>query len=325
LFKGIDDIEFIILDKSRGFAGYIDVFRRLKGRRFPILLHMHPSMRANIASCLVRADVRIGFDKFRAKDNQILFTNRRIAAKPRQHVMDGLFGFAEALELNERVYRWDIPIPESDRERAAKLTAGPRPLCVISPCSNQRFRNYRNWPAENYAAVAEHLNAEYGAHVVLTGSPTDYERDYGKTIESAVNFQITNLIGKTSLKQLLAIIESADLMICPDSGPGHMATAVGTPVVGLYATTNPGRARPYFSEDLLVNEYPQAIRREFDKSVEDVPWGERVRQPEAMNLIRVETVAERIAAALARSGDSDIERRRNGGGTPDVAPDSGLG
>jgi heptosyltransferase I len=326
LFKGIDDIEFIILDKSKGFSGYVDVYRHLAGRRFPLLLHMHPSMRANIASCLVRADTRIGFDKFRAKDRQWLFTNQTIAPKQRQHVMDGLFGFVETLGLHDRVYRWDIPIADADRSRAAELTAGPRPLCVISPCSNQRFRNYRNWPATNYAAVAEHLYEEYGAHVILTGSPSDYEREYGKTIESSVNCPVTNLIGQTSLKQLLAILESADLLICPDSGPAHMATAVGTPVVGLYATTNPDRARPYFSDEFLVNEYPQAVRKEFKKSVDEVRWGERVRHPDAMKLITVEAVTKNIRKVLAPSATLDTARDScSDSGLPNVAPDSSVG
>lgn len=325
LFKGIDDIEFIILNKSKGSSGYIDVYRNLAGRRFPVLLHMHPSMRANIVSCFVRADVRIGFDKFRAKDRQWLFTNQRIPPEPRQHVMDGLFGFAETLGLRDRIYRWDIPVSESDRKRAAELISGPRPLCVISPCSNQRFRNYRNWPAKNYAEVAVHLHKRYGAHVVLTGSPSDYERKYGEAIESAASCPITNLIGRTSLKQLLAIIESADLLICPDSGPAHMATAVRTPVIGLYATTNPDRARPYFSEEFLVNEYPQAVRQEFDKSVSEVRWGERVRHPDAMNMIEVDAVAQNIRKVLEPSAESGATQTHHGDPRPNVAPDSSLG
>ena len=325
LFNGIDDIEFIILNKSKGSSGYIDVYRNLAGRRFPVLLHMHPSMRANIVSCFVRADVRIGFDKFRAKDRQWLFTNQRIAPEPRQHVMDGLFGFAETLGLRDRIYRWDIPVSESDRKRAAELISGPRPLCVISPCSNQRFRNYRNWPAKNYAEVAVHLHKRYGAHVVLTGSPSDYERKYGEAIESAASCPITNLIGRTSLKQLLAIIESADLLICPDSGPAHMATAVRTPVIGLYATTNPDRARPYFSEEFLVNEYPQAVRQEFNKSVSEVRWGERVRHPDAMNMIEVDAVAQNIRKVLEPSAESGATQTHRGDPRPNVAPDSSMG
>ena len=282
-------------------AGYLGLRRELSGRRFPVLLHMHASMRANMASLMVRADVRLGFDNARARDRQWLFTNRKIPAQPEQHVMDGLFGFTETLGIKERTLRWDFPVSVPDRRLAEELKRDDHPLCVISPCTSQRFRNYRNWPVENYIAVAENLNANYGASVVLTGGPTDNEIAYGKKIQTATTFPVRNLIGKTSLKQLLAILETADLLICPDSGPGHMATAVGTPVIGLYATSNTHRTGPYFSQHLVVDEYPEAVRREFGKPVSALRWGQRVRDPNAMNLIRVDNVLKKIDSVLGSS------------------------
>jgi len=298
LFAGIDEIEFITFDKSRGLRAYSDIRNQLRGRRFPLLLDMHASMRANIASCFVRANQRLGFDRARAKDWQWVFTNQKIPANPRQHVMDGLFSFVEALGITERDMRWDIPIPGADREFVDKLHAGGRPMCVISPCTSQRFRNYRNWSVKNYVAVAEFLSSHYGAQIVLTGGPTDYEKDYGAMILKAASCPVTDLIGRTSLKQLLAIIERANLVICPDSGPAHMATAAGTPVVGLYATSNRYRTGPYYSQHLVVDAYAEAAGREFGSPVGALPWGKRVRDPNAMDLIKVESVLEKVQQAL---------------------------
>ena len=73
-----------------------------------------------------------------------------------------------------------------------------------------------------------------------------------------------------------------------------MATALGTAVIGLYATSNPDRTGPYNSKKLTINRYPDAIRRYLDKNVADVAWGERVRDPEAMNLITVPDVLHNI-------------------------------
>ena len=114
MLKDTNDIEFIILNKAAGMAGYLGLRRELSGRRFPVLLHMHASMRANMASLMVRADVRLGFDNARARDKQWLFTNRKIAAQSEQHVMDGLFGFTEALGIQARTLRWDIPVSIPD-------------------------------------------------------------------------------------------------------------------------------------------------------------------------------------------------------------------
>lgn len=303
LLKGASDIEFITFDKRDPRASRRDIRRQLAGRHFPLLLHMHASMRANLLSRMIRADIRLGFDRARARDWQWLFSNQKIAARPRQHVMDGLFGFAEHLGIHERVLRWDFALGSADREIADGLASGARPICVISPCTSQRFRNYRNWRVENYVAVARHLIAAHGAQIVLTGGPTEIELGYGAEISAGLGSQpagqVVNLIGKTSLKQLFAVLQIADLLICPDSGPAHMATAAGTPVVGLYATSNPLRTGPYLSQDLVVDAYPEATRREFGKPVSELRWGERVRDAAAMELITVDAVITMSEHALA--------------------------
>jgi len=102
LLEGIEDIEFIIFDKSNLLQSLIKLSGELKHRKFDILLHMHASMTANLVSCLVKATRKIGFDKDRARDLQRLFCNETITAKPRQHVMDGLFGFAEHLGVGSK-------------------------------------------------------------------------------------------------------------------------------------------------------------------------------------------------------------------------------
>jgi heptosyltransferase I len=115
LMKDVNDVEFIIFDKSAGWRGYLDVRRRLRDRHFPIILHMHASMRANLLTRFIRADRVIGYDRARARDYQWLFTNEQIPAIPRQHVLDAMFSFVEHLGLHERDLRWNIPVPEHDQ------------------------------------------------------------------------------------------------------------------------------------------------------------------------------------------------------------------
>jgi len=297
--KGIDGVEFIIFEKSGPAAGIGAVRRQLAGRRFPLMFHMHPSMRANLAGRAIDARVRLGFDRARARDFQWLFTNRRIPARSRQHVMDGFFAFAEAVGIGTRTLRWDIPVSDEDARLAADYCAGDGPVCVISPCSSQRSRNYRNWPSEYFVELVHALRERYGARVIVTGGSTDIERQYARTLETAAA-GILNLVGQTSLKQLFALISRADCVICPDSGPAHMATAAGTPVVGLYATSNRHRTGPYLSQHLVVDRYPEAVRRAFGKPVSELRWGRRVRDPAAMALIRPADVLEKVDEALCR-------------------------
>ncbi len=286
LVGDIPGVDFIIFDKSRRWRAYRDLRRALKGKHFDVLLHMQMSLRASFASLLVRAKVRLGFDRERAKDGQWLFTNHKIAAQQRQHVIDSFFGFSEALGITERQLKWDIPIPYSAHQYAEEqLPQGE--FIVISPCSSM---SYRNWTSRGYAEVAEHAIRQHGLKVVLCGGPSRLEWQYGAEIMARLDMNkcshaVTNLIGRSDLKQLLAILERARAVISPDSGPAHMATAVATPVVGLYACTNPDRARPYLSGDYVVNHYPEAVAAKYGKSVEELPWGTRVRDEGTMERI----------------------------------------
>ena len=287
LVYDIPGIEFAVFDKAKGIGAYRDVKRQLKGRRFDILLHMQMSLRASALSLLIAAPIKLGFDKQRAKDMQWLFTNRQIAHQPRQHVIDSFFGFSEALGIEQHLYQWEIPIPEDARAFAQHNIAADQPALVISPCSSMA---YRNWHVAGYAAVADYAAEKYQMQVILTGGPSGIEKQYGEQISQAVKHPLNNLIGKTSLKQLLAILAEARVVIAPDAGPAHMATAVNTPVIGLYATTNPDRARPYSFPQYVVNHYPQAVQDKYAKSVAELPWGVRVRDKGTMERITSQDV-----------------------------------
>src|SRR5690606_10599001 len=106
LLRGLEGVEFIVLDKAMGWRGYAAVRRALAGRRFDVLLHMHASARANLASLRRRATLRIALDRARARCHQWLFTNRKLPARPQRHVMNGLFEFAELLGVPRGEPRW---------------------------------------------------------------------------------------------------------------------------------------------------------------------------------------------------------------------------
>ena len=296
LVGDITGIEFIIFDKSKRWRAFREIRQQLKGRRFDVLLHMQMSLRASMISTLVNTDIRLGFDRQRAKDMQWLFTNQQIAHREREHVIDSFFGFTEALGIDKRVLQWDIPIPAEARQFAARHIDENRPTLVVSPCSSMA---YRNWTVEGYARVADYAVEKYGMQVVLTGGPSEIERRYGEGITRLMHRSSVNLIGQTDLKQLLAILEQAQVVIAPDSGPAHLATAVHTPVIGLYACTNPDRARPYLSADYVVDRYSEAVEGKYGKTPEELPWGTRVKEPGTMERITVEDVADKLDRLMA--------------------------
>ncbi len=270
---------------------------RLKTRRFDLVLQMQASLRASRVAMLTGCRRRVGFDRERARDFQWLFTTERIAHRPGQHVMEALFGFSEHLGIQHGAPpQWDFPLSASDMEAAARLAPGG-PFCVLSPLSSQRRGAFRNWPAERYSAVAAHVIEQLGGKVLLTGSGSVLEQEYASVICGRGG--VLDLNGRTTLKQFAALIGMARLVICPDSGPAHIAAAMGTRVVGLYASSNPQRTGPWGNERFVVNRYPEAVKRLLGKEVEALRFGRRLRQPGAMNEISVADVIEAVERAWA--------------------------
>ena len=105
-----------------------------------------------------------------------------------------------------------------------------------------------------------------------------------------------NLIGKDTVKKLVAMLARADVLITPDSGPMHLATAVGTPVIGLHAASNPARSGPYFSRQWCVDRYDDAARKFLGKPAADLKWGTKIEFEGVMALVSVEDVIERLDA-----------------------------
>ena len=295
LMRLIEGVEFIIVDKRAGLGAVAAVRRELAGRSFDALLHMQLALRASLVALQVRATIKLGFDRARARDLQWLFTNARIAARSREHVLDSFFGFPAALGIKERLLRWDIPLPPAAQEYAHTLLPDAQPTLLISPCSTHVRRN---WRPERYAAVAEHAVRRHGMRVILSGGPSVLEQATGESIVRAARVPIVNRIGRDTLPGLLAVLARATVLLSPDSGPVHMATMVGTPVVGLYAATNPARSGPYLSQQWCVNAYGAAARRFRHREPEELPWTAKIEEPGVMDLIQVEEVIAKLDELL---------------------------
>jgi heptosyltransferase I len=283
LMRLVPDVEFISYRKQGGLAELRRLRRELAPRRFDLLLHMQLAFRASLISTMVRAPVKVGFDAPRARELQWLFTTHRIHASGDQHVQDALFGFAEAVGVHERVLRWDVPLAADAQAYATRLISDRRPTLLISACSSHALRN---WRPDYYAAVAAHASRAHGMRVILCGGPAPVERRMADAILAAASTPLQDQVGKDTLPELLALIARADALLTPDSGPAHMATMVGTPVIGLYAPTNPARSGPYLSRGHCVDRYAEAARIFRGKEPGELAWATKIEQPGVMDLIR---------------------------------------
>ncbi len=291
LVNDIPDIEFIQFDKSNVFSSYKNIVRKMKHRKFDVLLCAQVSLRANIISALIPATLKLGYDKARSKDFHSFFINDRINATSQQHVLDSFFSFIEHLGLYHREMSWEYYIPEEAYEFANQHLENDRFKVIISPCSSHSLRN---WSAERYAKVADYAIQSLNAQVILCGGPSATEKQTGIEIECYMQSKPLNLIGKDTLKIFLALLQRADVIISPDSGPAHMATGLGTPVIGLYAASNPKRSGPYFSQQWCVDKYDAAARKFKNKSADELKWGTKLEYQGVMMLISVKDVTAKL-------------------------------
>jgi len=304
LVRAIDGINFIIFDKAAGFSAYSKLKKDIRSHigkdKFDILLHMQLSIRASVASLAIPAGIKLGFDKARAKDLQSIFCNRQIQPETiRQHVLESFLEFPRYFGLTP-LMKWDLPVSaaavESVRQKIIKAgTPADKKIFVINPCAVAKSKNWRNWTSEGYAAIADYVHTQHDMQVVLTGGFSELETDTAeRIIRLCKAAKPVNLVAATSIDEMVATLELADIVLAPDTGPVHIASALNTDTIGLYASTNPQRAGPYRHQQFVANRYPEALQQYDQQTVEQASWGKRIKTAECMKLITVDDVIEKI-------------------------------
>ncbi|MCG8466520.1 MAG: glycosyltransferase family 9 protein [Xanthomonadales bacterium] len=290
LVNDIKGVRFIVFDKRAGKAALRQFKQQMQRESFDILLHLQTSLRANLMSRYVRAQRRIGWDSSRAREGHRWVVNEQIKERAPQHQVQGFLAFARYLGIDVTQPRWDLPISAQAQQFAAKHMTGSKPWLVISPCSSHALRD---WPLSHYQAIARFACEVLEMQVMVCGGPSPREREYGTGIAQA-HPSIVNFVGKDTLPQLLALLQRAAIVVSPDSGPAHMASAVGTPVIGLHAATWSQRSGPYRSLDYCVDAFEQAALQFKRKPAQQLRWGQRIETAGVMNLVSVEAVKTKL-------------------------------
>jgi heptosyltransferase I len=291
LMSGLQGVEMLVFDKRGGWDAVRQLRQQLHSRQFDVLLHMQVAARANLLSLLITAPTRLGWNRARSRDFHHWFTNQQVADIPQQHQVEGFLEFALALGLPAGPPVWNLPVADEAKNWASQWLKSGTPSIVISPCSTHTMRN---WQADHYAKIADFAIDHLGANILLSGGPSELEKKTGMEIAQMMRNPCQNLIGQDTLEQSKALLQSADLLISPDSGPVHIANALGTPVLGLYAATWAKRSGPSNSLHLCVDEFPQAARTFRGKAAEELRWGTRIEVPGVMDLITVAKVKAKL-------------------------------
>ncbi|HLL89869.1 MAG TPA: lipopolysaccharide heptosyltransferase I [Tepidisphaeraceae bacterium] len=217
--------------------------RSLRERNFDLVIDLQGLFRSGWLAHQTGAPRRVGFA--RAREAAWAFYTHQVAVHtPEQHALDRYLTVAEALGCGRGPVAFPFATDDADRRAVAPLLpgGGTKPYAVLVPGTNWATKR---WPVQRFAQVAQAMNERFGLATVLTGAPSD------AAVAQAI-LADANLVGRTTLRQLCAIIEGAALVVANDSGPMHIAAALGRPLVSVFGPTNPVRTGPYNRPDSVV-------------------------------------------------------------------------
>jgi len=281
--------EFVLFDRRRGARGALEFRRAVAGRSYDLVVDLHPCFKGALATRLLDAPVRLGYDRRRARDLSWLATNRRIPARPPAHVQDEYFEFLECLGVPVHT-EWDLCFSEEERVEQRRWLAGrERPVLAVVTRSSRREKD---WTLERHARVLDAAAADFGYETVLVGGGSAGAAADARRLRELCSVP-PRVELRDDLRRLAWLLDASAAVIAPDTGPLHLAVALGTPTIGLYGATDPARVGPYRRfADLLVDRYTR-------------PDGSPVSRSERranMRKIREEDVIEKLDVLRSRYG-----------------------
>jgi len=296
--------------------------RVLGVRRAPLASTLLDLLRALAVLRRLRIDLALDFEQFVRTSQVLLFLARPqqviafdtagqsragladipVRYDDRRHCGESFLALAQAAGVRERVYRpggLDVT-PEAD-ERAARWCrlhdAGARPLVVLHPGSGDNFPG-RRWPTRRFGLLARRLVDEHGALVAVTGGSA--EASLTCEVVEASERDLVDLAGRMTLEDLIALLARAALLVANDTGPVHLASALGVPVLGLYGPNTPRLYGPLSTGSVAFYDAPPC-----SPCITNLNYKtSRCRNPVCIRAIAVDTVA----AAAGRLLETRAER-----------------
>lgn len=266
----------IVFDKKEAGASLIEVGKQLRMQTFDVTLDLQRTLKSSLFCQAARSRRRIGFDRLRCKEMTWLFPFERIpSSKTVTHMVLQYLEFASYLGVPADDIRWDI---QTSGKRPAKV---PEKYIVLNIGATKASNK---WTPEGFATLVNGVQQRFGLASVITGGKEDVEM--ADTIMAVSNGSGVNLVGKTTLYELADVLESAEAVVTCDTGPMHLAVALGKEVVALFGPSDPRRTGPFKGHVL-------------DKGMHCSPCNKRhCPDPFCMQAISPEDVLEKLTAIL---------------------------
>jgi len=245
------------LRSSSFFSTTSEIYRFIKELRdtdYDMILDFQALLKSGVLIALARGKRKIGFGKgLEHMEHSYIFLSERIPAVDMEiHALSRGMMFIDALGIPSNMVEYKLPVSRHDYEKVDGLMRtygllGAKPLIAINPVAKWETKL---WANKKFSQLADILIDRYDAKIVFTGGPDD--RPTIKDIMAVMKGHAVNLAGHTTLKMLAALYEKMVFVVSTDTGPMHMAAAVGTPVVALFGPTAPWRTGPFGSIHQIV-------------------------------------------------------------------------
>ncbi|NOT61277.1 MAG: lipopolysaccharide heptosyltransferase II [Acidobacteria bacterium] len=251
LFEGCSFVDEVLpyRRKEDGVAAFIKAVHDIRARKFDAALLFQNAFEAALLAWLGRVPLRIGYAMH---GRAVLLTHRLqhdATHQGRHQVHDYLDIVERAAQLTGASFESDamasLTASAAQRQAAQALLQGRsltrRPLIALNTAAtNSRAKC---WPTENFAALADRWASERDAQIVLIGAASERE-NAAAVIAQMRTAQVVNLAGETSMSELIGLLATCDLLVSNDTGPAHVAAALGTPTLTLFGPTNEFETAP---------------------------------------------------------------------------------
>ena len=250
ILEGNPSVDNVIAMDRGSWRDVISSLRRIRSEKYTVAIDFQSLYRSAIFGWLSSAPKRLGFDAHYSRESGAAFFYTEVVIPRRLHKVEHNLELAKAAGARADAVRFPLPaVPHAAEDVERILTAnGVGDYFVLSPGGGW---GSKCWPAERYGELHRALVQEYGWRGVVSFGPG--ERDLAERVRSGAGSP-EPVIEMFDLRQLIALLRRAKFFVAGDTGPLHLASALGTPVVGLYGPTDPGRNGPYSQRDVVVRK-----------------------------------------------------------------------
>lgn len=245
-------------ERWQALAQVRDLWRDLRDTRYDIIIDFQSLLKSAALVWLARGKRKIGFDRgMQHQEHSYLFLNERVPPVDMDvHALIRGLMLIKAIGIKSETVVYEVPIFAEDRQKVAALLEahgvdGDRPLVAINPVA---LWDTKLWLNDRFALLGDRLKNEFAVDVVFTGGPAD--QDVIMDIRRRMTTVSVDLSGQTSLKMLAELYARSALLVTTDTGPMHLAAAVGTPVVALFGPTAPWRTGPFGQGHRVIRTAP---------------------------------------------------------------------